>query len=149
MDKSSFVGQVINEALPALQLLVIALVGWLGKQAAAFLAARIKNEKLISALEHINDTVWSVVLELEQTLVADIKAATDEGSEGGRAITDSEYAHIKSEALLKAKTLLGTEGIKHLKEAFGLENDGALDALLSTKIEASVLQLKLEKGKAS
>jgi hypothetical protein len=145
MDKSTFVGQLINEALPALQLLVIALVGYLARQAATFLQQRVKSSKLADALLRANDTVWNVVLEMEQTLRREFELATGPDSEGGYTITPAEAAHLKSEALVKAKALLGAEGIKLIKEAFQLDGDGAIDAFLSTKIEASVAQFKLNK----
>lgn len=145
MDKSTFVGQLVNEALPALQLLAITLIAWLAKSATSFLAQRVKSSKLSDALLRANDTVWNVVLEMEQTLVREFQSATSEDSPGGRAITDDEAVHIKSEALVKAKAILGAEGIKLIKEAFHLENDGAVDAFLSMKIEANVAQYKMNK----
>lgn len=145
MDKSTFVGQLVNEALPALQLLAVTLIAWLARSAASFLAQRVKSSKLSDALLRANDVVWNVVLEMEQTLVREFQRATTEGSDGGRAITAEEAAHIKSEALVKAKAILGAEGLKLIKEAFHLEGDGAIDAFLSMKIEASVAQYKLNK----
>jgi hypothetical protein len=149
MEKQEFVGQVISELLPVVQLVFIALIGWLMKAIGQFIAAKVKNEKVEGAMTRINATVWDVVMELEQTLVADIRWATDPNGDGGSAITADEAARIKSEALIRSKALLGKEGIAHLKDAFGLDkqDDAALDAHLSTKIESSVAQLKLEKGK--
>ncbi len=148
MDKSTFVGHLLNEALPALQLLAVTLIAWLAREAATFLSQRVKSQKLADVLLRVNDTVWNVVLELEQTLKSELMDATSESSDGGRAITASEAAYIKNEAILKARSLLGKDGIALLKEVFKLESDAAVDAHLSTKIEASVAQFKVNKGNA-
>lgn len=148
MDKSTFVGQLVNEALPALQLLAVTLIAWLAREAANFLSQRVKSSKLSDALLRANDTVWNVVLEMSQTIRREFELATGADSDGGYAITDEEAKHIKSEALTKAKAILGAEGLKLIKDAFQLEGDGAIDAFLSMKIEASVAQYKLNKESA-
>jgi hypothetical protein len=141
-----FVGQLVAELLPAVQLLVIALAGWALRALTVFITQRVKDERVSGALVQASETVWDVVLELEQTLVKELKAATDPDSDGGVKVTATEAAHIKSEALLKAKALLGPAGLKRLAEAMGTTDTAALDAMLSTKIEAAVMQLKLTQG---
>lgn len=146
MEPSEFASQVIRELLPVAQLLVITVVGWVGRALTQFIMQRVKNERVAEALGRMNDTVWDVVLELEQTLVRDLKAAMAPDSPGGARVTAEEAAHIKSEAILRTKALLGPEGVKRLMKALDLTSELALDAHISTKVEAAVMEFKLAKG---
>ena len=140
MQTSDFIGQLIEAALPVLQTAVLALVTWASAEAAKFIRQRVKNEAVASGLERLNETVADVVLELEQTMVKELKAATSEDSPGGKAITREEAEDIKLEALARVKALIGEDGVKRLLFVLGMTDESALDALIATKVEAAVVR---------
>jgi hypothetical protein len=65
--------------------------------------------------------VVTAVKDLQQTVVAEIKAATADGK-----ISEAEKQRIKDAAVANVKSYLGTKGIRVLAEVLGLSG-GALD----------------------
>lgn len=147
MEKSQFVGQLVSELLPVVHLIVVTLVGLALRKVSELVSTKVKNERIAGVLERVGQFTWEVVLELEQTLMKELKAAASEASDGGAAITAAELAHVKSEAVLRIQALLGPDGLKSMAKELGLTPEG-ISSYLSTKVEAAVMQLKLEKGVA-
>ena len=65
-----------------------------------------------------------------------IKAASADGK-----ITDEEKRQIKEKAMAAVKSHLGTKGLAETAKILGLEG-GALEGLLSSKVEAAVHDLR-------
>lgn len=88
-------------------------------------------------LVRLDDAVITAVKDLQQTVVAEIKAATTDGK-----ISEAEKQRIKDAAVANVKSYLGTKGIRVLAEVLGLSG-GALDSFLGSKVEAAVHDLRL------
>lgn len=137
MDWNDVLGQVIQALLPIVVTLLLAGIAWLGKRIDGWLAVKVENEYLEGVLRRLNETTWTVVLELQQTEVEALKAATDADGPGGRKITPEEAADLKQKALDKLKDYLGAKGLTLLAKVLGLSGDG-LDRYLSGNIESVV-----------
>lgn len=137
MDWNDLLGQVISALLPIVASLLVAGIAWLGKRTDAWLEARIQNEYLEGASRRLNEATWTVVLELQQTHVDALKAATDESGPGGRKITSDEAENLKKLAVGKLKSYLGPKGLAILMKVLGLD-EGGLNELLRANIESVV-----------
>jgi hypothetical protein len=112
--------------------IVTAIIALVGVALRNFIAAHTKSEYLKGALIRLNDIVFSVVKEIEQTVVAGLKEALADG-----VLSDEEKAKIKQDAMSLVKQHIGLKGLAEMARVFGLEG-AALDAMISTKIEAAV-----------
>jgi hypothetical protein len=97
----------------------------------------VANEYLRSTLVRLDEAVLTAVKKLQQTVVAEIKAASSDGK-----IDDAEKARIKAAALANVKSYLGTKGLRVLAEVLGLSS-GTVDEFLGSRIEAAVHDLRL------
>jgi hypothetical protein len=109
---------------------------WLGKKLASWIAAQELNEYLKGVLVRLDDAVLSVVKDLQQTTVDAIKEANADGK-----ITAEEREQIGAAALASLKAYLGAPGLALLMRVLGLSG-GELDAVLKTKLEAAVHDLR-------
>lgn len=101
--------------------------------------ANIKDSNIKSALNTVENCITTVVLELSQTVVDDLKASSADGK-----LTPDEIAKIKSDAVSKVEALLSTDVSSTLNQVFG-----DAQAYISSKIEAEVKKLKLAANKAA
>jgi hypothetical protein len=127
-------------ALTALQVVspvLVAALTWAAAKLAGFIRSKVDNEYLRSVLVRLDDAVITAVKDLQQTVVAEIKAATADGK-----ISEAEKQRIKDAAVANVKSYLGTKGIRVLAEVLGLSG-GALDSFLGSKVEAAVHDLRL------
>jgi hypothetical protein len=127
-------------ALSALQILspvLLAGLTWLAARVAALIRVRIESEYLRGALIRLDDAILTATKELQQTVVAEVKAAAADGK-----ITPAERERIKRTAVTNAKSHLGPRGIAEIARVLGLPN-GALDDLIGSKVEAAVHDLRL------
>lgn len=130
--------------------LLTVLIGWGRIKAAQLLGVQIKNEKFEGVMLRVNDRLWTLMLNAEQTLVASIKRAKDPLSEGGTDITESEGKQIKVDVLDQFKKLEGADGLKEIMSVLGIETPELLMDFLSSKLESAVATKKLmEKGSPS
>lgn len=116
--------------------ILMAALTYAAARLSLYIQAKTKNEWLKGALVRLDDAVVTVVREIQQTVVDAIKAANADGK-----ITPAEITEIKEAALKAVKTHLGTKGLLELAKILGL-SDGALDGLITSKIEAAVHDLK-------
>ncbi len=100
--------------------------------ASLFLTVRYRNSRLAQALVVLDEAVISVVKELNQTVVEDLKKARADGK-----LTPDEAQQIKSKAVELVLTRLGSKVPRLLQKGFG-----SLFNLVATKIEATVYDLK-------
>lgn len=97
---------------------------------------KLKNELIASAIERVTRTAETVVDQLNQTVVAKLKAAASDGK-----LTSDDALSIKKTAIDTVKMQL-TEGIKE-NAALGI-ND--LTSFIESKVEQAVGKLKTTAG---
>jgi hypothetical protein len=124
-------------AAQVLSPLLVAALAWAAAKAAELIRSKVTSEYLRGTLVRLDDAVLTAVKEMQQTLVAEIKAASADGK-----IDDAEKARIKAAALSNVKSYLGAKGLRVLAEVLGL-SDGTVDHFLGSRIEAAVHDLRL------
>lgn len=125
---------------------ITVLIGWASTKAAQLLGVKVKNEKMLGVLTRANDTMWTLMLNAEQTLVREIKAAKEKESDGGEGITEAEGERIKNSVLAEFKKLYGPKGLEELMSVMGLETPELLTDWLGKKLESAVATKKLMGG---
>jgi hypothetical protein len=131
------------KALEILSPILLAALAWLASKAAALITAKVQNEYLRGVLVRVDDAVYAAVRELQQVTVEAIKAASADGT-----LTPEEREKVKQAALDSVKSHLGMKGLVELARVLGL-SDGAVEKLLSTRIEAAVFDMKASRPTAS
>ena len=112
--------------------ILLAALAWASARLAQFITAHVKNAYLKNALVRLDDAVFSAVKELEQTLVAEVKASSGDGK-----LSAADRDRIKRAAMDKVKSYLGMKGIAEIATILGLSPE-ALDGVIGTRIEAAV-----------
>ena len=115
---------------------MLAALTWAAAKLAQLIRAKVQNEYLKGVLVRVDDAVFTAVKDLQQTVVEQIKAASADGK-----ITDDEKKQIKDKALAAVKSHLGTKGLAEAASVLGL-GGGALEGLLSSKVESAVHDLR-------
>ncbi len=124
------------KVLEILSPVLLAALTWAAAKAAQLIAAKVKNEYLRGALTRLDDAVLNAVREVHQVTVEGIKAASADGK-----LTVEERAKVKATALETIRAHMGPAGLAELVKVLGVDN-GGLEKLLSTRIEAAVHDLK-------
>ncbi len=70
----------LARAVEALSPLLLAALGWLSLQVAAFINTHVRNERLRGVLARVDDAVLVAVREIEQVYVSRLKNASTEPS---------------------------------------------------------------------
>ena len=112
--------------------ILLAALAWASARLAQYITAHVKNTYLKNALVRLDDAVFSAVKELEQTLVAEVKASSGDGK-----LSAADRDRIKRAAMDKVKSYLGMKGIAEIATILGLSPE-ALDGVIGTRIEAAV-----------
>lgn len=115
---------------------LMAALTWVAAKVAQLISAKVKNEWVRGVLARLDDAVLNAVREVEQSVVAEIKAARADGK-----LTADERARVKAQAIESIRSHLGVKGLGELGRVLGLE-DGCLEKLLSTRVEAAVHDLR-------
>jgi hypothetical protein len=115
---------------------LIAILSWLATKLAQLIQARVKNEYLRGVLVRLDDTVLTVVREIQQVSVDTIKAAAPDGK-----LTPDVKATLKQAAVGAIKQHLGSQGVADVARVLGIDGDG-VDRLIGTRVEATVHDLK-------
>lgn len=92
----------------------------------------LKNEHVKQALDQLSRITKTVVQNLNQTVVADIKSKTADGK-----LTNTDIRGIKAKAVNLIKAQMQTEFLELLEK-----NTIDVDGLISSEIEANVYELK-------
>lgn len=120
--------------------LLLGLVGgvfaWVAVKLGKLITAKIANEYLKGVLVRLNDTVFTIVKELEQTVVRELKAANDDGK-----VTPEEREKIKEAALAAVKSHIGMKGLAEVGKVLGLSAE-TVDSFIGAKVEAAVHDLR-------
>lgn len=115
---------------------LMAALTWVAAKVAQLISAKVKNEWVRGVIARLDDAVLNAVREVEQSVVDEIKAARADGK-----LTAAERARVKAQAIDSIRSHLGLKGLGELARVLGLE-DGCLDKLLSTRVEAAVHDLR-------
>jgi hypothetical protein len=133
MTLSNTVSQFAAQAAPVVGTLVLAVVGWLGAHAVAFIRARTKNTLVLGFMDRLTSEVNAAVAAAEQLVVTDLKAAS-----GGK-LSATDAAKIKADVLAQVQKNLGGDAwIAEAEKVIGVTD---VEAFLSTRIEAAVAAL--------
>lgn len=128
-------------AIQLLQLLgpvAISALTWAAGQLAAFFAAKTKNQNIGTAINMGNDAAVTVVSQLEQTLVATLKAKSGQGT-----LTGKDIEEVQKAALDNMRSYLGPNGLALICKALGIKNDDKeLGAWLAGKVQAAVYSMR-------
>lgn len=114
---------------------LLGMLGLVFPKALAWLKAHTKNLRYAGALARLAELTLKVVLELNQTVVDQLKKDGKWNKE--------EAAKIKALALSKIKSYLGPAGIAELCVVLGLDPK-LVDDLIGSYIEAQVLEAQVE-----
>jgi hypothetical protein len=129
-------GSIGLKVLEILSPVLLAALTWAAAKLAQLIRAKVQNEYLKGVLVRLDDAVFTAVKGIQQSVVEQIKEASADGK-----ITDDEKKRIKDKALTSVKSHLGTKGLAEVARILGLDG-GALDGLLSSKVEAAVHDLR-------
>ncbi len=122
----------------ALSPLFLAALSWLSLRIAAFINAKVRNERLHGILARLDDAVFMAVREVEQVFVSMLKTASEDGG-----LTAKERRQAKDAALQAARSYLGARGLAELSKVLGLHDD-EVDRVLAARVEAAVYNLRAQ-----
>ena len=128
--------EIALTALKILSPVLAAGLTWLAARLASLIRGRVANEALQGILLRVGDAVLTAVKELDQTVVAEIKATSVDGR-----IEPGERQRIKDTAVAKVKGYLGAEGVEQMSRVLGIGN-ASLDGFIGSKVEAAVHDLR-------
>lgn len=115
---------------------LLAALTWVAAKVAQLITAKVKHEWVRGVLLRLDDAILNSVREVQQAVVDEIKAGRADGK-----LTTEERARVKARAIESIRSHLGLKGLAELARVLGLE-DGRLDKLLSTRVEAAVHDLR-------
>ena len=99
----------------------------------AEITSKITDTNIKNAINRAENCVTTVVLEMAQTVVDDLKSKSADGK-----LTDDEIKQIQADALAKVKQLVSTDVYNTLGIVFG-----DVEAWIKSKIEAEVKKTKM------
>jgi hypothetical protein len=126
-------------ALKALQVvspLLMAALGWMATRLAKLINARIHSEHTRDVLLRLEQIVFTVVREVQQVMVDELKADSDNGR-----LSFNARERVKRAALDTVRDELGKRGLAELARVLGRE-EHTIDHVLVTRIEAAVHELR-------
>jgi len=110
---------------------------------ASYIGRKVQNEYLRGALTRLDDAVLVAVKELQQTVVAELKAAAENGK-----LDEAARKRVQDAALANVKSYVGPKGLRVLVDVLGLSNE-MLDPFVRSRIEAAVHDVRLEERVAT
>jgi hypothetical protein len=128
----------LARAAEALSPLLLAALGWLSLQVAAFINTHVRNERLRGVLARVDDAVLVAVREIEQLYVSRLKNASADGE-----LTAEERKDAKDAAVAAARSYLGARGLVELGKVLGIPLDD-VDRVVSARVEAAVYNLRAQ-----
>lgn len=111
--------------------LVGLFVAWASMMLPAWIKAKVKNESVAGVLERLTSLAFTVVQEIQQTVVSGL----------GDKATVEELKAARDRAIETLKAHLGPKGLKELMTVLGLADSAAVEKLLITFIESAVHNL--------
>ncbi len=128
-DQIETIGMLLVKGvlLPIIGLAITAASLWLP----SWIKSKVKNESVAGVLERLTTLAFSVVTEIQQTIVSGL----------GDKATKEELLAARNLAIATLKAHLGEKGLKELMAVLGLADAAAVDKLLITFIESAVHNL--------
>ena len=117
------------------QALVLGVLGWLGMKVSKWLTSQTDNEKAKGVLLRLNDAVFGTVMQLEQTLVAEIKAVNADGK-----LSAEEKKQVRDLAIDLVRDQLGPKGLEKAAKILGL--DMRIDEFIGNRVESEIGKAK-------
>ena len=127
---------VLEFLISILQPIVAALGIWAVAEAIRWIRAHVSHTQSRDALERLVAAVGAAVGETEQVYVSTLKKMATDGK-----LTAEEHATARTEALSKAKELLGPKGLAAARGVLG-NDEGAIDKWLVALIEQRIAEAK-------
>ena len=118
--------------------LLALVLAFLGVKYRAYIAEKVKNQKVAGVLERLGTFAFQVVSELNQTVVDQLKKDGKWNAE--------EAGKVAKLALDKLKSYLGPAGIKEAMTILGISN-AVLESLLISFIETQVVSEQQAKAR--
>lgn len=142
MNPGPSAGQALSgyflQALPAVALILSAVIAWLGKKAGAWLTAHTKlmdNELFVGIATRLGIAATNAVQAVEQTTVTSLKA-----SSGGKTLSPGDVLVARNAAIdLMKKSLGGAAGVAKVQDILQVPD---IEAELASLVEATVRRLK-------
>lgn len=128
--------QILQQLIPPLVVALSGLLCVLIGFATNYIASKTKNAKIQAALNRLDTVVDDAVKSAQQTIIGSIKPGDD---------LAKSLAEAKAAALASVESHYGPKGIDELKTVLGWDD---LEKNLSTKLEAKVHDLKMDKAAA-
>ncbi|HEX7018742.1 MAG TPA: hypothetical protein VF159_01935 [Gemmatimonadaceae bacterium] len=122
--------------LPGLGLVVLYASAWLPR----WIATKVTNQRAAGILERLAQLAFTVVQEVQQTVVSSLDKAAPDRTKQLEAARDQAIATLKSH--------LGAKGLSEIQDALKLADDTAVEQLIKSFIESAVLMLKQQEGKS-
>lgn len=130
-DQIETIGMLLVKGvlLPIIGLAITAASLWLP----SWVKSKVKNESIAGVLERLTMLAFTVVTEIQQTVVSSLGPKAN--AEALKAARDQAIATVKGH--------LGPKGVKELMNVLGIKTNDAFDKLIVTFIESAVHNLKL------
>ncbi len=122
--------------IPALG--VVAL--WAAARVPGWIATHVSNKRIAGVIDRLAQLAFTVVQEVQQTVVSKLKASGD-------AAAPEQLAAARDQAIATLKSHLGAKGLLEIKQAMQLTDDTAVEKLITSFIESAVLMLKQQEPK--
>jgi hypothetical protein len=126
--------------LTTVSAVVVAIAGFAAVALAKYISAHTKNAAVRGLLLRLDDVVYAVVKELNQTVVDAARAKSEDGTLSSQAV-----AEVKGAAVAKVKSYFGIEGFALVSKVLGLAEPQAT-SFVASRIEAAVHDVKLQKS---
>ncbi|MFZ5895044.1 MAG: hypothetical protein ACOY0T_28550 [Myxococcota bacterium] len=126
----------LAKSAEALSPVFLAILSWLSLRVAQFINAKVKNEHVAGVLHRLDDAVAVAVRQVEQVIVAELKAASSDG-----ILNAEERIRVKGAALAAARSYIGFKGLLEIGKILGLKRD-ELDRLVEARVEAAVYDMR-------
>lgn len=120
---------IITLIITVVPLILTPLLAFIGIKLHTLIDTKVKNEKLKGILDRLNDTAFTVVQSIEQTVVSKLDP-TKPLADDGKAVLAA--------ALAELKTHLGQKGLDEMKTVLGYPSDMSIDKILTSYLEAHV-----------
>lgn len=118
---------------------VVALfLAWASAHVPGWIATKVKNAKVAGVLERLTALAFTVVQEVQQTVVSKLGDTADAAA----------LLAARDQALATLKSHLGDKGLQEIEDVLGLKDQDAVIKLLISFIESSVHSLKLQNADA-
>lgn len=131
------ISEIGMTALQVVSPMLVAALTWASTKLTGFIKARVNNEYLRGILVRLDDAVVTVVKDLQQTVINEVKAVSADGK-----ITMADKKRIKDLAVANVKSYLGDNGRRVMSDVLGL-SDSAVNGFISSKIESAVHDLRV------